>query len=149
MGKSVVEMDFQLIDNYISEFSLTVFNKIQNNSDLEIEANVGFRIININEKDMIGQIELKYDVDIVDEVKNVGKIILIMNALFKGKESLKKEQFEEKLKIDGATIVSHLCRAYINSATALSGMPTINMPLINFNQFFEEAVEESNVNTTK
>lgn len=149
MGKSVVEMDFQLIDNYISEFSLTVFNKIQNNSDLEIEANVGFRIININEKDMIGQIELKYDVDIVDEVKNVGKIILIMNALFKGEESLKKEQFEEKLKIDGATIVSHLCRAYINSATALSGMPTINMPLINFNQFFEEAVEESNVNTTK
>lgn len=149
MGKSVVETELQLIDNYISEFSLTVFNKIQNNSDLEIEANVGFRIININEKDMIGQIELKYDVDIVDEVKNVGKIILIMNALFKGKESLKKEQFEEKLKIDGATIVSHLCRAYINSATALSGMPTINMPLINFNQFFEEAVEESNVNTTK
>ena len=44
--------------------------------------------------------------------------------------------------LDGATTLSHLCRAYINSSTALSGMPAITIPLIDFNEFFEKAVEE-------
>ena len=123
--------------------------KFGEDNNLELGANIGFRIINVNKKDMIGQIELKYDVDLIVDEKESGKIILVMNALFKVEEKINEKDFEEKLKIDGATTLSHLCRAYISTATALSGMPTINMPLINFNQFFEDAVEENNAKQNK
>lgn len=148
MGKSTVQADFQLMDNYISEFSLNVFNKLNKERNLGINANIGFRIVNINEKEMIGQIELKYDIDIVDneikeENKKVAKINITMNALFKGTGDIELKKFEEMLRLNGATTLSHLCRAYINNATALSGMPTITMPLINFHEFFKNAVEET------
>lgn len=139
MEKSAVQEDLELLDNYISEFSLNIFDKIKNDKDLGIHANIGFKIVNINETDKIGQIELKYDIDITDNEEKVSKIIIVMNALFKGSKDIDKKTFEEMLKINGATTLSHLCRAYINSATALSGMPTITMPLINFNEFFKNA----------
>ena len=143
MDKSIIQADFQLLDNYISEFSLKVFEKIKPDTDLGINANIGFGISNINEKEMIGQIELRYDVDITDNSNNnnLGKIVLVMNALFKGSENLEKNIFEEMLKFNGATTLSHLCRSYIHSATSQSGMPPVIMPLINFYEFFEKAVQ--------
>ena len=128
MKKSVVQANFQLMDNYISEFSLNVFKKI-----------------NIEEKDLIGQIELKYNIDITENEEKVSEIIIVMNALFKGIGDIDKGNFEQMLKINGATTLSHLCRAYINSATSLSGMPPITMPLINFYEFFKNAKEESEI----
>jgi len=53
-----------------------------------------------------------------------------------------KKDFEKLLKYNGTPILSHLTRAYIQSATSLSGMAPIIMPLINFNEFFKNAVEE-------
>lgn len=149
MGKSMVQADLQLIDNYISEFSLNVYNKIDNKKDLDINANIGFRIVNIDEKELIGQIELKYIIDIIDNGEKVAKIIMVMNALFEGNENINKEKFEQMLKINGATTLSHLCRAYINSATSLSGMPTITMPLINFCEFFKNAKETTDISSEK
>lgn len=148
MEKSVVQADFQLMDNYISEFSLNVFNKIKPNINLGINANIGFRIVNINEKELIGQIELKYDIDVIDndittENNKVAKINITMNALFKGSGGIEIEKFEDMLRLNGATTLSHLCRAYINTTTALSGMPAITMPLINFHEFFKNAKEKS------
>lgn len=148
MEKSVVQADFQLMDNYISEFSLNVFNKIKPNTNLGINANIGFRIVNINEKELIGQIELKYDIDVIDnditaENNKVAKINITMNALFKGSGDIEIEKFEDMLRLNGATTLSHLCRAYINTTTALSGMPAITMPLINFHEFFKNAKEKS------
>lgn len=148
MEKSTVQADFQLMDNYISNFSLNVFNKLNSDRNLGINANIGFRIVNIDKKEMIGQIELKYDIDVIDnEIKKennkVAKINITMNALFKGLGNIDIKKFEEMLRLNGATTLSHLCRAYINNATALSGMPTITMPLINFHEFFKNAVEET------
>ena len=148
MEKSVVQADFQLMDNYISDFSLNAFNKIKPNINLGINANIGFRIVNINEKELIGQIELKYDIDVIDndittENNKVAKINITMNALFKGSGDIEIEKFEDMLRLNGATTLSHLCRAYINTTTALSGMPAITMPLINFHEFFKIAKEKS------
>lgn len=142
MEKSRVEADFQLLDSYISEFNLNVFEKIGLDKQLEIDANIGFQIVNVDEKDLVGQIELRYEIDVLENNKNLAKIIIVMNALFKGEGKISKEEFERMLKINGATTLSHLCRAYINSATALSGMPPITMPLINFNEFFNNAIKE-------
>lgn len=144
MEKSEVQANFQLLDHYISEFTLNIFERIAVDKKLEIDANISFQIVNLNEEDLIGQIELGYEIDIIDNERKVGKITITMNALFIAEGNIKKEEFERMLQINGATTLSHLSRAYINSATALSGMPTITMPLINFYEFFENAVKEEN-----
>ena len=94
MEKSIVQAEFQLMDNYISDFSLKVFEKIKETKDLGINANIGFRLVNINENDLIGQIELRYDISITENEKEVAKIILVMNALFKGSGKINKETFD-------------------------------------------------------
>lgn len=145
MEKSEVQANFQLLDSYISEFNLNVFEKIGLDKQLEIDANIGFQIVNVNEKDLVGQIELRYEIDVLESDKKLAKIMIVMNALFKGEGDISKKDFERMLKINGATTLSHLCRAYINSATSLSGMPPITMPLINFNEFFKNGVKEENI----
>ncbi len=52
-----------------------------------------------------------------------------------------KHKFEEMLKINGATTLSHLIRAYVYTTTGLSGMPQISTPMMNFVKFFKEAKE--------
>lgn len=145
MEKSMVEANMQLIDNYISEFSLNVFEKINKDRDLDVNGNIGFRIVNISDS-LLGQIELKYDIDISDtgnKEKKLAKIILNMNALFQGTGDIDKKKYEEMLKINGSETLSHLCRAYINTTTALSGMPTITLPLMNFNELFKNAEQKN------
>lgn len=61
-----------------------------------------------------------------------------MGGLFKYSDKNQKEKFEEMLKINGATTLSHLIRAYIHTNTAISGMPNIITPMINFVEFFNE-----------
>ena len=46
------------------------------------------------------------------------------------------------LKINGSTILSNLYGAYITANTALSGMPAITIPQIDFNEFFKNAKEK-------
>lgn len=134
--------NFQILDNYINDFSLNIFEKINNDEDLGINVTLGYRTVNIKEKDLIGQIELKYDIDITKNDKKVAKISMTMSGLFKTEEKTDKETFEEMLKINGATTLSHLCRAYIYSATGLAGMPNITLPLINFYEFFKNAKKD-------
>ena len=56
MKESQIQTNFDLLANNISEFSLNVFNKIRNDNALDVCVSVGFRIVNIDEKNMIGQI---------------------------------------------------------------------------------------------
>ena len=62
-----------------------------------------------------------------------------MQALFSGNKEIEKEKFEEMLKYNGASTLSQIIRAYIITNTSLSGMPTINLPMINFVEFFKKA----------
>lgn len=61
-----------------------------------------------------------------------------MGGLFKYSEVNEKEKFEKMLKINGTTTLAHLIRTYIHTNTAISGMPTIITPMINFVEFFKE-----------
>lgn len=142
MEQSMKVADFQLLDNYISEFNLKISNKIPPTEEVETDGRIGFGIVSINEKEMIGQVELSYEIDVKQKNSEVGKINIVMNALFQGSPKMKLELFEEMLKINGATTLSHLCRAYILSVTAQSGMPPIILPLMNFEAFFENAEKE-------
>lgn len=138
-----IKAKLQLLDNYTKEYSLEVKRKIQNNEDVEVNGQISFGIINITkENNLIGEVELVNDIDLVVKGEKVGKIHIVMGALFEGELDIEKE-FEKMLQINGATTLSQLMRAYVMSNTSLSGMPTIIIPLINFVEFFKNAKERN------
>lgn len=138
-----IKAKLQLLDNYTKEYSLEVKRKIQNNEDIEVNGQISFGIINITkDNNLIGEVELVNDIDLVVKGEKVGKIHIVMGALFEGELEIEKE-FEKMLQINGATTLSQLMRAYVMSNTSLSGMPTIIIPLINFVEFFKNAKERN------
>lgn len=131
--------EIHLLDNYVSDFSLEVFDKIQTDTKIDIDMQVGFALVDVDMEKKIGQIELNYEVNLIGESENLGEIKLSMDALFGTTNKLSTDKFEELLKYSGALTLSHLCRAYINSATALAGMPPVMIPLVDFEDFFTKA----------
>lgn len=132
--------NLQMLDSYVKEFSINLQNKIEQGIELNIDTNVGFAINNIakEKEDYRGQIEMFYDIDLKSNDNNLGKIHIVMQAIFSGTKDLTEEEFTQMLKLNGATTLSHLIRAYIHTNTSLSNMPIINTPMINFIEFFEE-----------
>ena len=132
-----IKAKFQLLDNYIKKYSMEVNRKIQNNEEIEIDGQIGFGIVKITKTDeLIGEIELTNEIVLKANNEEIGTITIAMGALFKGDLGI-EEDFEKMLRLNGATTLSHLMRAYIASNTALSGMPTIMIPMINFVEFFK------------
>lgn len=138
-----IKAKFQLLDNYVKNYTLDMSRKIQFNENVEVNGKISFGIVQITkEESLIGEIELDNDIDLIIENETVGKIHITMGALFEGEKELEKD-FENMLKLNGATTLSNLMRAYVMSNTALSGMPTVIIPLINFVEFFKNN-EKSN-----
>ena len=135
-----VQAQFQMLDSYVKEYNLKVITKLTESMDINVNGNVEFRIINITEDDnsLIGEIELKNGLDLVVENEIKAQIKIVMRGLFKYTNKDEKEKFENMLKINGATTLSHFIRTYIHTNTAISGMPNIITPMINFVEFFKE-----------
>lgn len=148
MEQKNVQAQLQLEDSYVKEFQITTLKKIDQKNNLEILGQLGFRIININEKEdkFVGQIELKNNLKIKLKDEECSNIHISMIGLFTGikSENYNKEKFEDMLKINGATTLSNLIRAYIYTITGLSGMPQIATPMVNFIDFFKNAKEFNN-----
>lgn len=139
-----IKAKFQLLDNYIKLYSLETKRKIQNNEDVEVNGQISFGILNITkEESLIGEVELANDIDLIVKGENVGKIHIVMGALFEGELEIEKD-FEKMLQINGATTLSHITRTYIIANTSLSGMPTITLPMINFIEFFNNSKSNNN-----
>lgn len=153
MEKKNVQALFQLQDSYIKDFDIHTLKKIEQQENLNIMGELGFRIINIKEEkdNYIGQIELINDLKISIKEEEYSNIHISMVGLFLGikTDDYDKNKFEEMLKLNGATTLSHLIRAYVYSVTGLSGMPQISTPMINFMEFFENAREIKNESTEK
>ena len=134
------QAQFQMLDNYVKEYSLKVDRKLTEEMDITMDGHVEFRIINISEKDdiLIGEIELSNNIDLVFENEIVGKIYIVMGGLFKYNNKEDSKKFENMLKINGAATLSHFIRTYIHSNSVLSGMSSIITPMINFVDFFKD-----------
>ena len=143
MEKRNVQAIFQMLDSFVKEFSINTLKKIDNKENLNIQGQLGFRIINIieEENEFKGQIELINDIKIMLENDELAVIHIAMQGLFSGEKNQNnnREKFEDMLKINGATTLSHLIRAYVYTTTGLSGMPQITTPMINFVEFFKNA----------
>lgn len=151
MEQKNVQAKFQLLDSYVKEFSIQTLKKIESKEDLNIEGQLGFKLINIKEENekFIGQIELINDIKV--KVKEEERSIIHMSimGLFVENKECTKEEFEKMLKLNGAATLSHLSRAYIYSVTGLSGIPQITTPMVNFVEFFQNAKEVKNEQENK
>lgn len=144
MDQEKVESYFQLQHSYVKDLNIHTLQKFENNQDINISGQLGFRIINIREeKDyFIGEIELINDINVNVKDDDKASIHIAMVGLFTGNTNKDRKKFEEMLKLNGATTLSHLIRAYVYSATGLGGIPNIITPMINFVKFFKNAKEE-------
>lgn len=138
-----VQAQFQMLDNYVKEYNLKTNCKLLESMDINMNGEVEFRIVNITEKDneLIGEIELTNNIDLIVEEETKAQIKITMGGLFKYSNKDEKEKFENMLKINGATTLSHFIRTYIHTNSAISGMPNIITPMINFVEFFKEEME--------
>lgn len=138
-----VQAQFQMLDSYVKEYNLKTKEKILKQDDLNVKGKIGFCIINISEEEsLIGEIELTNDLDILVKNQIKAQIRIVMRGLFKYADKNEKEKFETMLKINGAATLSNLMRAYIHTNTALSGMPNIIIPMINFVEFFKNVEKQ-------
>lgn len=141
---SNIKAKIQLLDKYVKEYKMNLKGKIDAKSETEVDCSLGFGIVNIQEeeKNKIGQIQMIYDIQLLKEKEEIGTIYLDIQALFEAETGMSKKEFEEMLKYNGAATLSQIARAYIISNTSLSGMPTINLPMINFIEFFKNVEAE-------
>lgn len=145
MEQKNVQAIFQLQDSFVKEFNINTLKKVDNKESLNISGQLGFKIndIRVDKDNFVGQIELINDLKISLKEEVYGNIHISMVGLFIGVKSndFDKNKFEEMLKLNGATTLSHLIRAYVYTITGLSGMPQISTPMINFVEFFKNAKE--------
>lgn len=145
MEQKNVQAQLQLQDSFVKEFNLQTIKKFNAKENLKINGQLGFKMNSINEKENIfkGEIELINDLKVVCKGEECSNIHIVMVGIFTATKDNKydKNCFEEMLKLNGATTLSYLIRAYIYSVTGLSGIPQITTPLINFKEFFENAKE--------
>ncbi len=132
---------FQLTDNYIKTYEMNVNEKIPENAVIDFDCRLSVSIVKIEQagEKKLGQIDMDYFITLRNKEKHLGNIHLVMQALFTISSVVKNEEFEMLLRYKGAPMLSQIVRAYICSNTALSGMPTIKIPMFNFVEFFKEA----------
>lgn len=139
MEKNKIESDFQFIDSYIRNSNLEIFNRNIDDSKLNLSVKVKFSNIRKEKNELTAELRLKNIVKIIGKDKeNVCvQIEVEMAGIFKG-HNMDNEKFMHYMKYSGTPIISQLIRSYIMNITALSGINTIRIPLINYVEFFKE-----------
>lgn len=138
MEDNKIISDFQFIDSYIKNSNMKIHNKNINNSKLELGVEVNFSDIKEHNGEFSAELRLKNVVKIKSkETEDVlVEIDVEMAGIFKG-HNIDKEKFIQFMKFSGAPIISQAIRSYIMNLSALGGIDTIRVPLINYVEFFK------------
>ena len=127
--------DFQFLGNRVSKFEIETRDIDHKEAEAHLAIELDYNIVDLDKNDNNYFGCLEFIVVIKAKIKNsiLFKIYLNMEGAFIGnKEKIEFEVFQKMLEMNGLTTLSQLSRAYIISATALSGInPPIKMPMIN------------------
>lgn len=141
MNINEIKSDFQFLGNRIVEFFIKTENS--NPGKLEIRSNIDYNINNIIEKDEMFVGTLDFIVDISGETTDGSKPLLIKLVMEGGfiasKEKISIDIFSDMIEKNGLVALSQISRAYLISATSLSGIsPAIKLPMINVFSLIEK-----------
>ena len=125
----------QMIDKYVKEYNFIVNRKILPNENLKFEGKLDYRQMKPEEKEdnIVVGIELQSSINICDENKvELGKIKLCMRGTFIFNKEITEEEMKKRLSINGAAVLYQEMRAFITANTALSSIPNVILPMVNF-----------------
>lgn len=134
MKTDKIMADFQFLNNKVIEFSIE--NNLLNIKDkvIKVDFDMDYDIVSCNEVEdgYLGVVDfIVNSIGKIEESESF-KIHLKMRGNFIGfKRNLNMDKFKEMLEVNGAATLSQISRAYITSTTSLSGMPSINLPMVN------------------
>lgn len=137
--KKTILAKIQLVHSYVTNFSISINDKIENEHQVELEGQVEFKILDITciEDKCCAVIELGNSIELKNIGKTIGNIDITMRGFFEGYNCNSKEEFEEMLKLNGATTLSHLTRSYIYTVTGLSGITNIVTPMVDYTKLLD------------
>lgn len=152
MNTNKIFADFQFLDNKVIDFHIK--NNLLNtkNDIVKVDYDMDYEIVSCNELEdnYLGSINLIVNLIGKIEDEKMFEIYLTMNGKFTGsKNNLSIDKFEEMLKVNGTATLSQISRAYITSVTSLSGIISINLPMVNIHamkKYKEEISDEKNNN---
>lgn len=127
--------DFQFVANRISQFTLETKDVENKGAKAQVSFDFDYNVLNLEEQEerYLGSIE--FSVYVKAKVRNstLFKVNLKMEGVFIGNsQKLTMDNFKEMVELNGIATLSQLCRAYILSVSALSGInPAIKLPMIN------------------
>lgn len=125
----------QMVDKYVKEYNFIVNRKILPNENLKFEGKLDYRQMKPEEKEdnIVVGIELQSSINICDENKvELGKIKLCMRGTFIFNKEITEEEMKKRLSINGAAVLYQEMRAFITANTALSSVPNVILPMVNF-----------------
>ncbi|NLI57883.1 MAG: preprotein translocase subunit SecB [Clostridium sp.] len=123
------------VANRISQFSLETKDIDTKAAKAKVVFDFDYNILQLEKEEErhIGCIEFASSIKAKVRNSILFKVELKMEGIFVGNpQKLNIEQFKEMLELNGVATLSQLCRAYILSISALSGIsPAIKLPMIN------------------
>lgn len=130
-----MKINMQMIDKYVKEYNFIVNRKILPNENLKFEGKLDYRQMKPEEKEnnIVVGIELQSNISICDENKvELGKINLCMRETFIFNKGITEDEMKKRLSINGAAVLYQEMRAFITANTALSSVPNVILPMVNF-----------------
>ncbi len=136
----IKEADIQFIDSYVKDSYFRIHNRPEKNkSEIQVELEIRMsEIKKINEDSLGASIILIQNISLINKENKEHTVELGVQMLgqFTGK-NLNEEQFIERLKYNGAPLLSQLIRSYVITMTSVGGIEPIRVPMINFTEVFK------------
>lgn len=139
MNNKNINSDFQIGKNYIKESKIDIINrKFPDKKGYDIEVQVVISDISVKDTYQYAFLQLILNLELKDEEKEYLKIYIKDIGEFRAPKEMKEEEFIELCKYNGSPVLSQNVRAYLKAITALSDIEPINLPMINFNELFND-----------
>ena len=139
MKNNDIKSEFQIGKNYIKEFNIDIIDKnFPDKRDYSFQLEVGISEINTDEKYKYANVYVKYNISLNHNNKDYLKIYLKSIGEFRANKKMDDDKFINFCKYNGTPMISQNVRAYLKAVTALSDLKPINLPMVNFYDFFEE-----------
>lgn len=145
MEEKNIMSDFQFIDSYIKNSNFKIHNRNLKNGKLELGIEVNISELKENKDEISAELRLKNLVKINNNKEELlVEVEVEMAGIFKA-HNMDKIKFIQFMKFSGTPIISQAIRCYIMNISALAGIDTIRVPLINYVEFFKNNDEKTEV----
>lgn len=126
--------DFQFLSHRITESNLKIFLLDYTNKKIEINYDIDYKVLDYNTINKLHFGTLEFSTKLTGEIDNEPAFnidVKIIGKFMGSIECIDSKHFLNMLELNGAATLSQIMRSYILTISSLSGLPQINLPMIN------------------